>query len=149
MSIASRSAISPSTHDILLASDMGLLVCEESRAGLDQGIFDVARNLWWKDRARVQRARNRFLPRLEHLVQLAARLSIGECVGVHEGLIHVASQEEGIWRADVFHDRIDYIERWQFLKWSGLQRLVRVNIHYRQLRLLPFGCASLILSKWP
>jgi len=103
---SSRGGNSARTKHIWLTA---LLVLENGSACFDQGALDVASNLRGKDRSRIQRARNGLLPRPEHLIELATCLLVNQGVRIHEGLIHVPSQEQSVGCPNVLDNGINYV----------------------------------------
>lgn len=114
-----RSANSTASEDVLLGS--GLLLLKRCSPCFDQSTLDTASNFWRKNGPGVEGTRNRLLPGFEHLIQLLARLRIDQCVGVHKGLIQIATQEQSVGRAYVLDNRIDYIQGGQLLSRRSLQ----------------------------
>lgn len=88
----------------------GLLLLQCGRPGLDECTLDAASDLGGKHGTSVEGTRNRLLPRLQHLIQLASSLRIDQRVRIHEGLIQVPSQEQGVRGTDILDDRVNYIQ---------------------------------------
>jgi hypothetical protein len=86
-----------------------LLLLKGSSPGFDQGILDAASDFDWKHWSWVQGSWHRFLPGLQHFIELLASLSVHKGVGIHKGLVEVAAQVNGIWRPYIFDHRIHYI----------------------------------------
>lgn len=93
-----------STHHVLLSHVLLGLECVGPR--LDEGVLNGADNIRRKDRPRVDGARHRLLPCLEHLIHLPPRGHIDGRVGVHEGLIELATKEQRVRSADILDDRV-------------------------------------------
>lgn len=93
-----------------IATASGLFLLQGGCTGLDEGALDIPSDFGREDRARVQRTRDRLLPRLQHLVQLATSLSIDQGVRIHKGLIHVSPQKQRIRGPDILDDGVDYIQ---------------------------------------
>lgn len=110
-------------NDLLLPS--GLLLLESRSSRLDKGALNVSCNLRSENGPGVQGPRNGLLPRLKHLIQLPAGLRIDQGVGIHEGLIHIATQEKSVGSAYILDNRIDYIQRGQLLSRRSLQSTIR------------------------
>lgn len=114
-----RSANSTASEDVLLSSS--LLLLKRCSPCFDQSTLNTASDFWRENGPGVEGTRHRLLPGFEHLIQLLARLRIDQCVGVHEGLIQIATQEQRVGRAYVLDNRIDYIQGGQLLSRRSLQ----------------------------
>ena len=91
-----------------------LLLLELNRSGtcLDQRILNWSSHFNRKDRSRVHRARDGFLPGLQHLLQFLPDGSVHESVGIHVGLVQIPAEEKGIWGSDVLNDGIENVQGW-------------------------------------
>jgi hypothetical protein len=58
-----------------------LLGLESLSSGFNKGCLNWAGNIGREDWSRIQRARNRFFPSLEHLIKLSPNLRVNLCVG--------------------------------------------------------------------
>ena len=111
--------------------DSGLLMLQSSGACFDQGVLDIASDLRRENRAGVEGSRHRFLPRLEHLIEFATSHRVDQRICVHKRLVHVPSEEEGVWGPDILDDRIDEIQRWQLvLRWCLQKQLEDSTLHH-------------------
>ena len=71
---------------------------------LHESILDGADKFVREDWPAVQRAGNRFFPRLEHLFHLPSERLVNHGIRLHKGLEQVATEVERVWRAHVFDD---------------------------------------------
>lgn len=137
-----------------LRLDSSLLLLQSGSACLDQGTLDVTSDVGREHRPRIQRARYRLLPRFQHLIQFATSLRIDQRICVHEGLIHVASQKQGVWSPNILDDGINYIQSGQLLRRWCLQRQSDIQpISYirttQQRQHLLIECGSPELARSP
>lgn len=109
---------------MVLAAHLLLLCLKRRRPRLDEGIFYRTHNLGWEDGARVQGTRHGLLPRLEHLIHLAARGVIDRCIGLHEGLIELPAKEKRVWSPHILDDGVEQVQGWQLARRMDL--LLRV-----------------------
>lgn len=118
-----RRSNSATVKHLLLAP--GLLLLESGGPRLDKRTLDTAGDFRSENGPGVQRPRNGLFPGLQHLIQLPPGLRVDQGVGVHKGLIHVATQEKSVGSAYILDDRVDYIQRRQLLSWGCLQNMIR------------------------
>jgi hypothetical protein len=78
---------SASVEQKRLSALTGLLSLKCRGPNLDQGVFDGLDNVGRKHGSGVNGTRDRLLPRLQHLIHLAAGLGIDCCIGTHEYLV--------------------------------------------------------------
>lgn len=98
---ARRSSNSTTTEQFLVTS--GLLLLQSGSSSLDQSAFDAPSGFWRENGPGIQGPWHRLFPCLEHLVQFSASLRVDESVGIHEGLIHIAAQEQSVGSPDILH----------------------------------------------
>lgn len=79
-----------------------LLSCAE----FSQCILDVLCHVGLKHRARVHRLGHRHLPRPQQAFHVLACVLIHDKIGVHEGSVEVATNVDGVWRANILNNRI-------------------------------------------
>lgn len=145
---ARRRSHSASTQDFGVTSSLLLLEGRGSR--LDQGVLNATRDVGGEDGSSVQGARHGLLPGLQHFIQFPAGLRVDQSVCVHEGLIHVLTQEAGVGRAYVLDNGVDYIQRRQLLRRRGLGGTgLETTTHGRRADDLLCGCDSPGRARWP
>ena len=71
-----------------------------------QSVVDPPGDIYGEDGAGVNGARDRVLPSVKHLIKLLAQGAVRGAVGVHEDIVQLVTQEEGVWRADVLGDGV-------------------------------------------
>lgn len=86
-----------------------LLSCAE----FSQCILYVLCHVGLKHRARVHRLGDRHLPRPQQAFHVLACVLIHHEIGVHEGSVKVATNVDGVGRANILNNRIKDVEGWK------------------------------------
>lgn len=82
------------------------------RFGPDQGVFYRPYRLLREDWHGVHRSGDRLFPSLEHSVHTFPGIRIDQGVGLHEGVVEIPAEIDGVWRPDVFDDAVKQIQCW-------------------------------------
>lgn len=98
-------------EQLLLRPHLLLLRLQSRSPRLDQGGLDRPNRVGGKDRSFVYRTRHGLLPRLQHLLHLSTGRIVDRGIGVHERLVQILAEEQGVGSADVLHDRIQQIDK--------------------------------------
>lgn len=91
---------------LLLAAHAVLVSLKSLRTGLDQGVFDGPHDIRRKYRSSVDGSGHRLFPCLQHLIHLAPGSVVNQCIGIHEDLVQLPAEEEGIWCSNILDDGI-------------------------------------------
>ena len=91
---------------------------------LVQVVNDVLGAADGKDRSGRQRSRHRLTPGFQHFLELPSNVAIDLGVCVHICLIEIAAEIHGIWRADIFDNRIQHVQCRQLARWRRLKQSV-------------------------
>ena len=97
------------------------------RANLIQRVLNVASHFGREDRAWIHRLRHRLLPCSQQAFHCLAGVLRHDQVGVHESSVEISTEIHRVWGANIFDDRIKYIEGWEFELGSRLQRSVAIK----------------------
>ena len=82
---------------------------------LSQCILNVLRHIGLEHRTRVHRLGHRHLPRLQQAFHTLAGALIHDKIRLHEGLVQIPANIDGIWGSDILDNGIEHVEGWKLI----------------------------------
>jgi hypothetical protein len=95
----------------------------------------------------TRRTGYRLAPSFEHLLELTTNIVVNLRVGMHERLIEITAEVDGVWAANILDYRIQNVQGWQFPSWRCLRGMSRrTTRQYSELTLEMWFCKTLDMA---
>ena len=88
------------------------LVLDRYGLRFDQGILNRSYGIGREYGSRIDRARNRLFPRLQHCFHVASCVAVDQGVRLHEDAEEIAAEVDGVGSTDVLDNAIEEEDGW-------------------------------------